>query len=270
MERRDDGGLAANLAWWQEAAPLHADSEFYDLDAVRSGRDAMRPYEVAEIGEVDRRDLVHLQCHLGTDTLAWARRGARAVGLDFSSASIELAGRLAAACGVAIEFVCADVHDAPSALGGRRFDIVYTGIGALNWLPDLDAWAGVVDRLLRPGGSLYLAEIHPVVFGLSDDGRTLSHDMFGASYQAAPLPGGTYAVPDAVMANTVTFERTHGIGDVLSAVLDAGLSVELFREHDYTNAPWPWAVRGDDGFFRLPEGFPRYPLTYSLRARKPR
>jgi 2-polyprenyl-3-methyl-5-hydroxy-6-metoxy-1,4-benzoquinol methylase len=268
----DDGrhrGSAANLAWWQEAAPLHAGSELYDLDGLRSGRDAMRPHEVVEIGGVSGRDLVHLQCHIGTDTLSWARRGARTVGLDFSSNSIEVAGRLAAECGVDIEFVCADVYDALGALGHRRFDTVYTGIGALNWLADLRGWARVVEGLLRPGGTLYLSEIHPVVLGLSEDGRTLANDALHAEYQEYTTPGGTYAVPDAEMVNRVTFECVHGIGEVLTAVLDAGLSVEHFGEQHYTNAPWPWTVRGDDGFFRLPDGWPRYPLTYSLRARRP-
>jgi 2-polyprenyl-3-methyl-5-hydroxy-6-metoxy-1,4-benzoquinol methylase len=268
----DDGrdrGSAANLAWWQEAAPLHAGSGLYDLEGLRSGRDGMRPHEVAEIGEVSGRDLVHLQCHIGTDTVAWARRGARTVGLDFSSNAIEVAGRLAADCGVDIEFVCADVYDAPEALGHRRFDTVYTGIGALNWLADLRGWARVVEQLLRPGGALYLSEIHPVVLGLSEDGRTPTGDVLDAGHLVNTTSGGTYAVPDAAMVNRVTFEWVHGTGEVLTAVLGAGLSVEQFGEQHYTNAPWPWTVRGDDGFFRLPDGWPRYPLTYSLRARKP-
>jgi hypothetical protein len=93
--------------------------------------------------------------------------------------------------------------------------------------------------------------------------------MIGTDYRPDETPGGTYAVPDAPMASTVTFERVHPLSDVVSAVLGAGLSVELLGEQDYTNAPWPWTVRGDDGFFRLPDGFPKYPLAYSLRARKP-
>jgi 2-polyprenyl-3-methyl-5-hydroxy-6-metoxy-1,4-benzoquinol methylase len=260
---------AANLAWWEEAAPLHAGSEFYDLVGLLSGNDAMRPHEVGEIGDVSGCDLVHLQCHLGTDTLSWARRGARVVGLDFSSKALEVARRLASDCGVDIEYVCSNVYDAPDSLEQRTFDIVYTGIGALNWLADLRTWADVVDQLLRPGGILYLAELHPMVFGVADDGRTLAHDMFQAGYRANVMPGGTYAVPQAEMQSTVTFESVHGIGDVVTAVLGVGLTVELLREQDYTNAPWPWTVRGEDGFFRLPDGFPNYPLAYSLRARKP-
>lgn len=261
-------GVAANLAWWDEAAPIHAASEFYDLEGFRVGRDDIRPFELTELGDVSGSDLLHLQCHLGTDTLSWARHGARVVGLDFSSNSIDAATQLAEDCDLAAEFVCADVYDAPDALGHRRFDIVYTGIGALGWLPDLQGWARVVAELLRPGGVLYLVEIHPVVYGVLDDGRTLVHDIFQAEYVPLDHPGGTYAVPDANLRNTITYERAHGLGEVVTAALEAGLAVELLHEQSYTSAPWPWTVRGEDGFFRLPPQWPRYPLTYSLRARK--
>ncbi|HEX3981650.1 MAG TPA: class I SAM-dependent methyltransferase [Acidimicrobiales bacterium] len=268
MEEGREQEPGSNLAWWQEAALLHADSDFYDLDAVRSGRDFMRPFEVDELGDVSGRDLVHLQCHIGTDTVSWARRGARVVGLDFSSNAVDIARALAAECEVPVGFVCADVLDAPIALDHRRFDVVYTGVGALNWLPDLDAWAGVVYELLRPGGVFYLSEIHPLVFGLSGDGRSLVHDIHAAAYGSTTESGGTYAVPDAELSNRTTFERAHSVSEVLSAVLDCGLTLELVHEHSYTNAPWPWLIRGDDKMFRLPDGWPRYPLAYSVRARR--
>lgn len=262
-------GRAANLARWDEAAPLHAASELYDLGGFRSGRDDIRPFELMELENVAGLDLVHLQCHLGTDTLSWARHGARVVGLDFSPAAIEAARQLAVDCEIDAEFVCADVFDARDALAGRSFDIVYTGIGALGWLPDVDEWALVVDGLLRPGGVLYLVEIHPIVLGVLGDGRTLEQDIFEAEYVRWDEKGGTYAVPNATFVNTSTFERTHALSEVMSAVLGVGLTVELFHEQSYTNAPWPWTIKGDDGFYRLPEGWPKYPLTYSLRARKP-
>jgi len=267
----DDAGLAgraANLARWDEAAPLHAASETYDLAGFRAGRDDIRPFEISELGPVSGLDLIHLQCHLGTDTLSWARRGARVVGLDFSPAAIAIATQLAADCGLAAEFVCADVYDALKAVGERQFDIVYTGMGALGWLPDLGAWAQVAAGLLRPGGVLYLVEIHTIVVSVVNDGRTIGQDIFQAEYVAWDEPGGTYAAPDASFANTVSFERGHALSDAITAVLDTGLVLELFHEHSYTNAPWPWSVRGDDGFYRLPAGWPKFPLTYSLRARK--
>ena len=270
MGAPDDEHRAVNLAWWQEATVLHQASDFYDLDGFRQGHDPMRPFEVEELGDVAGRDLLHLQCHVGTDSLAWARRGARVVGLDFSSNAVEAARRLASDCALDAEFVRADVYDAGDALGGRRFDIVYTGIGALNWLPDLDRWARVVDTVLRPGGVLYLAEIHPLLFALADDGRSIVRDMVCGSYEALEHPNGTYAVPDAHLDTTETFERNYAISEVFTAVREVGMGVELLHEHSYTNAPWPWAVRGDDGFFRLPPGWPNYPLVYTLMATKAR
>jgi len=269
MIDRSAEGRAANLARWDEAAPLHAASELYDLAGFRIGRDDIRPFELIELGTVVGLDLVHLQCHLGTDTLSWARHGARVVGLDFSPAAIEAATQLAIDCAIDAEFVCSDVYDAPDALDGRSFDIVYTGIGALGWLPDLNEWARVVHGLLRPGGTLYLVEIHPIVLGVLADGHTLSHDIFEARYVRWEEKGGTYAAPDATLLNTTTFERTHALSEVISAILGNGLSIELFHEQSYTNVPWPWTVKGDDGFYRLPEGWPQYPLTFSLRARRP-
>ena len=261
-------GMRANRARWDESVPWHVTSDLYDLEAFRSGADHIRPFEHDELGPVTGRELLHLQCHIGTDTLSWARHGALVRGLDFSSKAIEVARALAVDCGIDAEFWCADVYDAVEAVEGRRFDIVYTGIGALGWLPDLRPWAGVVTDLLRPGGVLYLVEIHPVVVGVVRDGRTLMQDIFEADFTAWDERGGTYAAPDADLQHTTSYERVHAISDLLSAVLDAGLTLELFHEQSYTSAPWPWAECGDDGYYRLPAGWPRFPLTYSLRARR--
>jgi len=243
-------------------------SDVYDLDGFRAGDDRIRPFEHEEIGPVADKDLLHLQCHLGTDTLSWARHGARVSGLDFSPNAIDVARALAADCGIDATFWCADVYDAVEVVEGRTFDIVYTGIGALGWLPDLRPWAQVVAGLLRPEGVLYLVEIHPIVPGVLDDGRTLGQDIFEADYVVWDQSGGTYAAKHADMQHTTSYERVHAISDVISAVLDAGLTLELFHEQSYTNAEWPWTERGADGYYRLPPGWPRFPLTYSLRARR--
>jgi SAM-dependent methyltransferase len=261
-------GRAANRARWDESVAHHATSDLYDLQGFVAGRDDIRPFELAEVGSVEGLDLLHLQCHLATDTLSWARRGARVVGLDFSAAAIAQARRLAEDSGLTAEFVCADVYDAPDALPGRTFDVVYTGIGALGWLPELDVWADIVAGLLRPGAVLYLVEIHPIVLGVLGDGRTLTGDIFDGRYVRWDEKGGTYAAPDATLSNTVTYERVHSVSEVVTAVLGAGLTLELLQEQAYTNAPWPWTVKGADGFYRLPEGWPKYPLTFSLRARR--
>jgi 2-polyprenyl-3-methyl-5-hydroxy-6-metoxy-1,4-benzoquinol methylase len=147
---------------------VHLASSFYDLAGFRIGASTLRPFEVSEVGDVTGRRLVHLQCHTGLDTLSWARRGALVCGLDFSPPAIEAASALAASLGLPAAFVVADVYDAVAAFGGRRFDIVYTGSGALVWLPDVFGWARVVAGLLAPGcGSSFCTSMTPAGSGRS-------------------------------------------------------------------------------------------------------
>lgn len=258
---------------WDERVPAHAASDFYDTAGfVADTNDPLRPFEVAELGPVAGLELVHLQCHFGLDTLAWARRGARVAGLDFSAEAVRTARQVAADAGIDATFVEADVHDAAAVLGAGRFDVVYTGFGALNWLPDVDDWAAVVHSLLRPGGRLYLAEFHPFteVFGWTE--RTVSRSYFDRSPQEWDEQG-TYTDPadaETRFEHTASVEWQHPLGDVVTAVAGAGLVVEALREHDVTLYPrWPDLVRGDHGTFRLPVGEPSLPLVYTLLARRP-
>ena len=265
--------MAVNRAAWDERVPVHLASRFYDNDGFVAGRSSLRDFELDEVGDVTDLELVHLQCHFGQDTLSWARRGARVVGLDFSRPAVDAATELAARCGLdeAAEFVCADVHDAVDALGGRRFDVVYTGLGALIWLPDVVRWAQVVARLLRPGGFLYLAEFHPVTEVLAEDSLVVVRDYFCDPAGVREEVAGTYTDGGEDTLHNVTWEWTHPVGDVVTALADAGLRIELLREHDVTLWPrWPFLVHHpEDRTWRLPAGTPRIPLLYSLRARRP-
>lgn len=266
-----DDHIELNRAFWDERVAHHRVSEFYDTAGVIDGtHDPLRPFEIAELGDVAGKDLVHLQCHFGLDTIAWARRGARITGLDFSPAAVATAQEVAREAGVQATFVEADVYDAPSALGGRSFDVVYTGFGALIWLPDIARWADTVVQLLRPGGVLYLAEFHPIADVFADDDRSLARSYFDLAPRRWDEDG-TYADPGGTTSfdNNVTIEWQHTIGDVLDAVIGAGMVVESFHEHDYTLFPrWPDLVPGPGGRYDLPTGTPSLPLMYSLRARR--
>ena len=178
-----------------------------------------------------------------------------------------MAAQLAHRCRLSIEWVGADVYDAVAAVGGRRFDLVYTGVGALGWLPELPGWARTVAGLLRPGGALYLLELHPMWAALVDDGRTICQHAIDAEFTRWDDEG-SYAAPEEVFDNNKGWERLHSIGDVVSAVLEAGLHLELFHEFDVTPSPTPWLERGHDGLYRFPAGMLRFPLCYSLRARR--
>src|SRR5215212_7059039 len=160
----------ANRANWDERVPIHVSGEFYDVPSFKEGQERLQPFEIDEVGDVTGKELMHLQCHFGIDTLSWARRGARVTGLDFSAPAVEAARGLASEMGLEATFVRSDVYEAVGATDGRIFDIVYTGRGAIIWLPDIRRWAEVVADLLKPGGFLYLTEFHPFtnVFGYED------------------------------------------------------------------------------------------------------
>src|SRR4051794_13998080 len=270
--RTDRERIDANRAMWDERVPIHVDSEFYSVDAFRRHPDRIRAFEAKEVGDVTGTDLVHLQCHFGLDTLSWATRGARVTGLDFSGPAVAAANRLARELGLdeRARFVEADVYDAVDALDHQQFDILFTGGGALNWLPDLDRWASVAADLLAPGGFLYLCEFHPFtsVFPWTDE-LVVTEDYFDVRVRFDDDPG-SYTDPGAVTVANDAYEWHHPLGDVISAVLRAGLQLELFHEHDRGGyARWSFLEKHGDREYRFPEGTPRVPLMYSLKARKP-
>jgi SAM-dependent methyltransferase len=256
-----------NRANWDDRVPVHLASEFYDLGAFRDGADPLRAFEPAEAGDVTGRELVHLQCHVGLDTLAWARRGARVTGLDFSAPAIEAARALASGLGIDADFVTADVHDAPSALDGRRFDIVYTGTGALVWLPDLDRWAAAVAALLRPGGFLYLVESHPLAEILDDQGQSIARDYFDGGPQVEDYP---YTYTDGPpLTQTVSVQFQHRLGELVTALAQAGLRIDFLHEHDFEAFQRFETLERHGGEYRFPPGRPRIPMMLSLRATRP-
>jgi SAM-dependent methyltransferase len=262
--------FAKNRDSWDERVPIHVASDFYDVEGFKAGRSALRPYEFDDVGSVRGKDLVHLQCHFGIDTLSWAKRGARVVGVDFSAPAIEAARRLAGEMGLAAQFVVANVYDAPTVLR-RRFDVVYTGRGALCWLPDIQRWAAVVARLLRPGGLFYLTEFHPVVWLFADDSRELKFDYFTPATGFVEIQSGSYAERTATTTHDETVQWNHNIGAVVTALIEAGLEIRLIRENDVSDhRRWPFLVPAGDGRWRVPDGTPVVPLMYMIRAVKPR
>lgn len=273
----DDGvdWRALNRANWDDRVPVHLASSFYDLAGFRAGASTLQPFEVAEMGSVTGLSLVHLQCHIGLDTLSWARRGALVSGLDFSAPAIDAASSLATELGLTAEFVVCDVYDAVAAFGGRRFDIVYTGIGALVWLPDIPRWAQVVAGLLAPGGFVYLVEGHPFAQILEEapgvpgaPGLMVARDYFDAAPQVEDYP---YTYTDGpALEHTRQVEFQHGLGEILTSLAEAGLRIEFVHEYDFELFQrFDSLQRQEDGTYRLPPRQPRVPMMYSLRASAP-
>lgn len=264
-----DEWFEANRRMWDERVPIHVDGAFYDVDGFRRGRMALQPFEIEDVGDVAGRDLVHLQCHFGLDTLSWARLGARVTGLDFSAPAVAAARRLADELDIRATFVEGNVYDAPALLG-RAFDVVYTGLGALCWLPDIERWADVVSALVAPGGIAYVAEFHPLTDMLADHDLTIVRPYFQGAEPTVWDEPGTYADLGAATANNRSYEWTHPVSRVIDGLVRRGLTLERFREHDYTLFPrWPFLRREGRDTYRLPEGMPSLPLMYSARFRRP-
>lgn len=270
---------AANLAVWNERAPVHAASPDYAVAQFLDDPDHLSNvvrFDLPRLGDIGGLDGVHLQCHIGTDTISLARLGARMSGLDFSGAALSEARRLNDRTGAGVDFVESDVYDAVRAVGGRRFDLVFTGIGALCWLPDIRSWAGVVADLLRPGGRLFLREAHPVLWTIdearSDDLLVLTHAYFEQPEPSVDVNDGTYVQTTASFVHDTSYVFNHGLGEIVSAVLDAGLELTMLVEHD--TAPWaalPARMMGKapNGEWRLTDRPWRLPHTYTLQAVKP-
>ncbi|MEU6225559.1 class I SAM-dependent methyltransferase [Streptomyces sp. NPDC047042] len=264
--------MRANQANWDARTPVHLASRFYGLGESLDPSRWFAPWEWDDLGALADRDVLHLQCHLGTETLAFAERGARAVGLDFSEASVTAARGIAAKAGLDVSYVRANVYDAVEALDERRFNVVYTGKGALCYLPDLTRWAETVAQLLRPGGLLYIVEFHPLLNSLGpkpapgDTGELLlRHDYLGARGAVHRDATFTYTDGPAVSGATESFEWMHGIDEVVNALIGAGLTIRRLRESDELPWPrWPRMERTASGWWRLPE--PRIPLLYGLLA----
>ncbi len=267
-----------NRASWDERAPAHAASADYGVARFAQDREHLSDvvrFDLPRLGDVRGARGVHLQCHIGTDTVSLARLGARMTGLDFSRASVEQARRLAQEAGADVAFVESDVYAAVDALGAGRFDLVYTGIGAICWLPDIRRWASVVAELLAPGGRLFMREGHPVLWAL-EDGRDDDLLVLRYPYRETVEPmvfdeEGTYVETDAVFTHNRTHSWNHGLGEIVTALLDRGLVLTMLVEHD--SVPWE-ALPGlmeklDGGEWRVRDRPERLPHSYTLQAVKP-
>lgn len=272
-----DDWRAVNLANWESRVPLHTGPDGYDL-ASFDDLDYLSPvvrYDLPRLGRLDGLDVVHLQCHIGTDTVSLARLGARSTtGLDFSPAALEAARAVALRAGADVEFVESDLYAAVEALGAQRYDVVYTGIGAICWIPDIRRWADVVAGLLRPGGRFFMREGHPVLWAMCDPRPdrllVLEYPYFETSgtvfVEEDTYAGtGTLSAPEVVVFN-------HGLGEIFTALTSAGLTVTALEEHREVQ----WNPLDDamiespdfEGEWILAEGRDRMPLTYTIQAVK--
>jgi 2-polyprenyl-3-methyl-5-hydroxy-6-metoxy-1,4-benzoquinol methylase len=265
--------IAINRLNWDERATIHARDTTgdYMLARFRAGEDALIEIEAEELGDVSGKRILHLQCHIGRDTLCLARRGAIVTGLDFSSEALSVARQLARDTGLDATFVQGTVDDAPRLTPGP-FDMVFSTWGTICWLPDVRNWARVIASVLAPGGELYFADAHPAfcVLEQSPSGLVVTYDHQTPIDQPLTFVNATTYTGDAtIMRNQTSHEWMHPLSTILGGLIDNGMSITMFHEHEVL--PWKGLscmVPEGSRLWRLPDGMPRMPLSFSLRARK--
>lgn len=264
---------------WNVATQNHNSHKGDQAAFLRGGGDVLFPEEVELLGALTGKKLVHLQCNAGQDSLCLARRGAAVTGVDLSDSAIDFAGALARDSGLPAKFVQAEVvtwlHETE-----ERFDLAFASYGATGWLPDLDAWAHGVGRVLVPGGRLVYVEFHPLVWTWGKDLRPTGDDYFNKGPFVSPVNDyvavsglGLGAVaPGSTTANDIpAYGWQHGFAEVLDTLARAGFVLERVREYPYANGckVTDALVAGAERRWEWPAGTARTPLMYGISARRP-
>lgn len=256
----------ANRQLWNLKTEHHLQSEFYNVAGFLAGATSLNDIELGLLGDVAGQHIMHLQCHFGQDSLSLSRLGAHVTGLDLSDTAIAKARELNTQLGLTAQFVCADVYAAPQVVA-RQFDVVFSSYGVLGWLPDLDGWAAVVARLLRPGGRLVLVEFHPVVWMFDDGFTRFDYSYFNRETIMEPETG-TYADRAApIQATAISWN--HSLSEVLGALLRHGLEIRHFEEYDYSPYNcFAGLEEAGERRYQFPHLRGKLPMLYSLVARK--
>ena len=270
MDNLNEKAEQTNRELWDEIAPVHFKA-YKEVDILRRGGIALDELELAEIGDVTGKTLLHLQCHIGSDTLSWARQGALVTGVDFSAESLTYARKLAQELDLQATFVQSNLYDLRAALDGK-FDIVYTSRGVLCWLRDLDEWARIIAYFLKTGGVFYIMESHPItyIFEEKQPGELAIFNRF--FHQPQPTlwdePYPDYADGDYIPRN-FSYEWEWSLGDIFNALIKAGLVIESFNEYERIFFKrFQGMVEGPEGWYTMPQYADKLPLIFTLKASK--
>jgi len=256
----------ANRDAWNKKTFVHKNSSFYDIVSFKADKTSLNEIELKELGSVNGKTLLHLQCHFGMDTLSWAREGAIVTGIDFSEEAIKTAEELREELNIPAEFICCNVYDTSQYIN-QQFDIVFTSYGVIGWLPELDAWAKVIAESLKVGGIFYMVEFHPVVWMLDEDFQYIKYYYHNESVVEDEQTG-SYADRYADI-HYKEYGWNHSIGEVLNSLIKHGLMILHFNEFNFScyNC-FNNLVQGEDGYWRVKGLENKIPMMYSLKATK--
>jgi SAM-dependent methyltransferase len=256
-----------NRALWDEITPVHLKS--YGVDRFLAGERWLPLKVLEEVEDVSGKSLLHLQCHFGLDSLAWVREGATVTGVDFSPAAIKAAREIAIKANLSAQFICSDIYELPKHLEGQ-FDIVFTSIGVLCWLKDLDAWGKIIAGFLKPGGFFYIMDGHPLLYTFDEKGNyTFALSYFHNSEPYVWDDDGPDYMDWSYIPESPSYEWQWSVSDVINAVTSAGLRLAFFNEFGaLDDQVYPEMVQREDGLYTMP-GMPvDLPIVFSLKAYK--
>jgi ubiquinone/menaquinone biosynthesis C-methylase UbiE len=258
--------LNINKETWNNKVDVHIDSNFYDMEGFLNGKSTLNAIELELLGNVKGKKVLHLQCHFGQDTMTFSRMGAFATGVDFSEKAIEKAREINKQLNLNTTFICCDIYDLPNHLN-EKFDIVFTSYGTIGWFPDLDKWAEVISRLLKPRGKFVMADFHPVVWMFDNDFREVFHNYFNTE-AIIEVESGTYAEKEAPIT-TQSITWNHPVSELLNALISNGLELNCYNEFDYS--PYNCFNQTEEfepNKFRIKHLENKIPMVYSLSATK--
>lgn len=263
----------ANEKMWDKNAKQNYKSKMYRVEEFLKGQTTLNSIELEELGNVQGKTLLHLQCHFGLDTLSWAREGAKVTGVDFSEEAIKLAQQLAEKTNLKGNFIQANIYDLPEILN-EKFDIVFTSYGVLCWLNDLTRWAEIIANFLKSGGIFYIAEFHPFIWVFdwdANDDYRIDKTYFSSSTPYKYTAEGSYAAgPNEKYEPTTIYEWGHKMSEVINAIIKAGLDIQFL--HEFPISPFPrfaFLKQSEDGYWRYDNPDIQLPLVYSIKAIKP-
>ncbi|NDK57078.1 class I SAM-dependent methyltransferase [Pontibacter fetidus] len=257
--------LAVNKELWDTRTATHVDSEFYDVASFKAGRNSLNEIELALLGDVKGKRILHLQCHFGQDTLSLARMGAKVTGVDLSEVAIRKAKELAAELNLDARFMCCNVLELDKYLD-EQLDMVFCSYGVIGWHPDMNAFASIVSKFLKPGGEFYLIEFHPFIWMFDNNQEKIAYSYFNLG-PIVEMEEGTYADKNAPIKNN-SYTWNHPLSDVIGFILHNGMELIDFQEYDHS----PYNIFRDmvqDGAkYRIKDLEGIMPLVYSVKAIK--
>ena len=262
----DQKYLKINKESWNNKVKFHVESDFYNMDGFLKGETSLNSIELDILGDVTGKEILHLQCHFGQDTLSFGRMGAKPTGVDISDKAIDKARELSAEMGIDASFICCDIYDLEQHLD-KQFDVVFTSYGTIGWLPDMNRWAQIVSKFLKPGGQFVFVEFHPVVWMFDDNFEKIQYDYFNTGV-IQETESGTYAEKEADLTQEYIMWN-HSMSDVINNLIKHDVIIESIQEFDYS--PYDCfnkTIKVADRKFRIAHLDKKIPMVYAVEGRK--